>query len=127
MLSTVMHHYGLPHPYKPTHKNHPCTIWARESSLNFMWLIRLARALNEEYKFRFNKNVNHKSWDAFRNTNIPMKAIPYPSKDLTKFAQAMPEKYRSENAVEAYRSYYLEEKSSLLKYTKREKPYWISV
>ena len=26
--------------YKTAYKNHPCTIWARESSINYMWLYK---------------------------------------------------------------------------------------
>lgn len=28
ILCTVAHGLGLPAPYKPPHKNHPCTVWA---------------------------------------------------------------------------------------------------
>ena len=27
-------------PYKATHKNHPCTLWAGESQGNFRWLVK---------------------------------------------------------------------------------------
>ena len=37
----------------------------------------------------------------------------------------MPEEYRNENAVLAYRNYYLNCKSHLFKWTKREIPYWV--
>lgn len=42
-------------PYKTTHKNHPCTIWARSSLSNWMWLYNHALALSEEYTNRYNK------------------------------------------------------------------------
>jgi len=45
--------------------------------------------------------------------------------ELTPFAQAMPEQYKiKDNAVEAYRNYYLNEKKDICKWTKREKPEW---
>jgi Pyrimidine dimer DNA glycosylase len=51
MLSTVARDY-LPYLpdytgyYKPTHHNHPCTQWLRESKTNCAWLIQLCRALD---------------------------------------------------------------------------------
>ena len=36
--------------YKLTHKNHPCSIWARESLDNWVWLKQLGLALYDEYK-----------------------------------------------------------------------------
>lgn len=40
-------------PYKLTHANHPCIIWAGESKQNYLWVTELAEALNDEYIFRF--------------------------------------------------------------------------
>ena len=42
-------------PYKLTHQNHPCTVWARQSAANTLWLIDYLYALCTEYKHRFNK------------------------------------------------------------------------
>lgn len=55
IMSTVMHQYGVEGPYKPTHKNHPCTIWAGMNSANFNWLREHAACLCEEYRYRFKK------------------------------------------------------------------------
>jgi Pyrimidine dimer DNA glycosylase len=33
--------------YKPTHINHPCTLWAAKSDANLWWLIQLAHNLND--------------------------------------------------------------------------------
>ena len=46
--------------YKPTHRNHPCSIWLRESLDNYLWLLRLARALVDEYHFRYGDDKVHK-------------------------------------------------------------------
>lgn len=35
-----------PHIYKPTHPNHPCTLWLNDHSDNRIYLILLARELN---------------------------------------------------------------------------------
>ena len=35
--------------YKPTHKNHPCNVWARETRENYVWLLTHGKALAELY------------------------------------------------------------------------------
>lgn len=42
-------------PYKLTHKNHPCSLWAAESYGNFNWLTRYAYYINSEYSYRYSK------------------------------------------------------------------------
>jgi hypothetical protein len=59
ILCTVLHESGESAPYRPTHKNHPCVLWAGESIENWKWLRDLANALNTEYKFRFQHAANH--------------------------------------------------------------------
>ena len=48
-------------PYKLSHKNHPCSIWARECIENYNWLCELGIELCEEYTYRYGKR--HKSQD----------------------------------------------------------------
>ena len=100
MLSTV-----LDGPYKPTHKNHPCTLWVAESRSNAAWLWSLARHLNEEYKRRFGHTKNHKSWDVIASLE-PALHSSLPDEYMTPFAQAMPDEYKNDDAVLAYRAYY---------------------
>lgn len=45
--------------------------------------------------------------------------------DRTPFAQAIPEVYRNDNVVAAYRAYYIGEKKHLHQWTRRNKPEWI--
>ena len=122
MLSAVVRLNGHDIGYKLTHKNHPCTIWARESLSNYNWLVRLTRLLNYEYRYRYDKDINHKSYDLVKTLPIP----DLPDIGLTPFAQAMPDQYKNKNAVKAYRDYYINEKSSFLTWTKRKKPKWIN-
>ena len=121
MMSAVVRLSGYDTGYKLTHKNHPCTIWARKSLSNYKWLFKLATALNIEYRYRYNKEINHKSYDLIKTLPMP-KILDI---GLTPFAQAMPEQYRNKNAVKAYRDYYINEKSDFLKWTKRKTPKWI--
>lgn len=112
--------------YKPTHKSHPCVIWASQSVKNMLWLASLGFALCEEFEYRYGKK--HKSEKIILNATIlglTFPRIKYPEVELTPFTQAMPEKYRNDNPVKAYRDYYKNEKKHLLTYTKRENPPWI--
>lgn len=99
MLSTV-----LKGPYKPTHANHPCTKWVAASRQNAEWLWLLADHLNIEYKERFGHSKNHKSWDAIEPIWREIRTLP--DAGLTPFAQAMPDEYKQQSAVDAYRAYY---------------------
>lgn len=49
VLSTALHKNGAEPFYRVTHQNHPCVIWAAESSLNYQWLLRHAVALSDVY------------------------------------------------------------------------------
>ena len=53
--------------------------------------------------------------------NIPKNL---PDRELTEFAQAMPEHCKRKDPVEAYRTYYINEKRSFAKWTNRETPEW---
>ena len=90
MLCTALHRHGVDAPYKPTHRNHPCTLWAGDSLANWKWLRRLALALNDEYRYRFGDRGDHSSAVVARDLQPP----PIENVGLTEFAQAMPEKYR---------------------------------
>jgi hypothetical protein len=121
MMSTAVRLSGIDAGYKITHKNHPCAKWVRESLSNFNWLYDATFYLNLEYRYRFNHKVNHKSFDL-------IDSLPQPNIDdigLTPFAQAMPDKYKNENAVIAYRRYYVFEKSHLFSWAKRPVPEWL--
>lgn len=120
MLCTTLHESGGDAPYRSTHKNHPCTIWARQSLSNWRWLRDLALALNEEFKYRYDKSTDHKSATIVKS--LPEPNIP--DIGLTPFAQAMPDEYKTADAVEAYRNYYKGEKAEIAQWKKRQKPDW---
>lgn len=51
-------HFDIPDslvPYKPTHMNHPCTVWARKSRYNYDWLARHFISLVDEKADRTHK------------------------------------------------------------------------
>lgn len=122
MLCTALNKKGFTTPYKSTHVKHPCVLWVEESYENFTWLKILAFALNTEYRFRFEKNTDHKSISVINEIS----SFNYDNRGLTEFAQAMPGKYKIEgDAVKAYRQFYVGEKMKFAKWTKRSVPEWI--
>ena len=42
-------------PYRPTHKNHPVSIWVRASKIHYEWTLNIAFALCDEYYSRYGK------------------------------------------------------------------------
>ena len=113
MLSAAVRLNGVNQGYAITHKNHSCSKWARESISNWKWLRKLASELNREYKFRFERQTNHKSYDLIQRLVVPN----VKDKGLTSFVLAMPDKYKNNDPIVSYRSYYLGEKTKLFKWT----------
>ena len=123
MLCTALHIHGVATPYKPTHMKHPCTIWAAETHSNWLWLRQLAHHLNIEFKKRYQKEANHKSWDIIESLD----ETPIPSGPLTPFVQAMPDQYKPADPVTAYRQFYREEKASFAQWLHTKTPAWIFI
>jgi len=113
-------------PYKIAHKNHPSAKWARESRSNFIWLCELGIQLCKEYTYRYGKIHKCEEYLKDLEINVP----PIPDIGLTKCPQAMPDIYKDEDVVSAYRHYYFFEKSRMLvwkgKIAGREVPEWIN-
>ena len=125
MLSTVQRHYGNDdiRLYKSTHRHHPCTLWAATSRGNYAWLFDHFAALNDEYRHRYGRD--HLSWTKLRDVVAEPPALMRDD-DQTPFAQAMPDEYKHDDAVVAYRAYYTHEKAPILAYTRREQPDWLT-
>lgn len=118
--------------YKMAHKNHPVTIWCRTSKENFQWTLDLVDALHEEWRFRYGHSDTkfHKSYlmAEVLKQNFPADEA-FVDSGLTKFALAMPDQYKTDNAVESYRAYYMSaEKQRIASWNKtRPKPDWYAV
>ena len=109
--------------YKQAFANHPCTVWARQTKENYMWLADHTLELCHEYTRRYNRVHSCEDMSVWFSKYYPLRT---PDGDLTSFAQAMPDQYRNEDAVVAYRKYYLGEKARFAKWKNGIVPAWYS-
>jgi len=114
--------------YKMAHKNHPVTIWMRESLDNYIWTLDLVEAMHNEWKYRYDHPAEkmHKSYVVaqYLRKYAPT-SDKFPSVGLTPFAQAMPKECKSDDPVESYRKYYqTPDKQRFASWKKRGKPKW---
>lgn len=120
LLCSNLNQLGVSTPYKSCHLKHPCTLWAGLSRCNYEWLCSLGLALCDEYEFRYGRV--HACKKVIEYCLSMSSAIPLGA--LTPFAQAMPIEYKSDNALIAYRLYYIEAKRHLASWKKRDMPFW---
>ena len=127
--------------YKTVHLNHPSTKWVRGSLLQYEWAYHLFKFLCSEYTHRFNKV--HKTdaklrevlkkppyflkWVLRANGNPPL----VPSSSINTYTsppQCMPDQYKVlDDAVQAYRNYYIGEKAYFAKWAYTRTPEWWTV
>lgn len=107
--------------YKRAYWNHPCTIWARETKENYLWLYKHFIALGNEYYYRYQKR--HAS---LVKLGYPLGTPPknIPEGNLTPPALAMPDQYKTKDPVESYRNYCIAEKTYAQWNKNRPKPNW---
>jgi len=122
ILCTVLNERGVSTPYKSTHSQHPCVLWAAASSDNFLWLRELAMELNREYRYRYAKTCDHGALAALPDISLGN----WSPSGLTEFVQVMPEQYRyKNNPVRAYRAFYRGQKALFARWKKRRPPLWM--
>lgn len=110
-------------PYKRAYYHHPCSKWTRASMANYSWHLLLAEELSKEYTHRYGKI--HKCNAAIEWCANHVLELDLPKIGLTSFAQAMPDQYKNDNVVQAYRAYYLGEKARFAKWRHaRSAPDW---
>lgn len=109
--------------YKSTHVHHPCVRWCQQNITHYNWLVQHAKALCQEYTYRYNKR--HKS-----QIIIELCGLFAPSMPKSLFIdppQCMPDEYkRADSTVYAYRDcYWLHKRNTMsMKWTRRNPPEW---
>jgi hypothetical protein len=129
MLCTVINELGGQAPYKSAHVNHPCSVWARETLGNFLWLWEHGMALAKEYTERYGKV--HKSEAVIRHCRKAIKDVAclsgpgFKSRKVTPHPLCMPDQYKCDDVFESYRRYYIGEKFWFAQWNKTtEAPSW---
>jgi hypothetical protein len=128
MMCTYLNENGVQTSYRSTHKNHPCSLWLKESSLNRSWLFEHYYALLQEFRMRRDKR--HKCTDLlglfYANFHYD-DALDVLLNSRLNFALAMPNQYRSSDPIESYRNYYISKQYTMkvpMRWTKRQPPDW---
>lgn len=106
--------------YKCTHKNHPSAVWVRQSKENYMWLVDLFLNCIREYNDRYGKW--HKTESIKQVLSIPPANIP--DAEFTQPPQCMPDEYKCDDPVTAYRNYYIGDKASFAVWKYSAPPMW---
>jgi hypothetical protein len=113
--------FFFPSLLRCTMVNHPCTIWTRSSAAAYHWLWLHVKEMLKVYEARYNKIHSYDSLVQYSLIHLPLNIPLVP---LPPFAQAMPDEYKRENAVEAYRAYYVGAKSRFAVWPENKIPKW---
>ena len=99
--------------FKVTHINHPCNIWARESTANYLWLYELFYYTCEQYELRYGEKHS-----VFLKLDELLQRVPRLTKhEMTPFALAMFDRFKTSNVVDSYRNYYRGDKRLFARWT----------
>jgi hypothetical protein len=126
MLSTNAQIMGEVTRYRMAHRNHPSTIWARESFCNFTNLLTLAQSLRAEF-CRRHKRDKHGCDDVIAHmtalSSTSSFVDKFPSLDSTTLPLCMPDEYKSSNIVLSYRKFFANKPN--LRYFSGSVPSWV--
>ena len=124
LLSTCHHMMNSSPPeglMKRCFPKHPCSIWLREATGNYIWLYHLFCHLCDEYTYRYGKI--HRTDSRLRQL---LNEIPdmIPEQNMTIFKQAMPDNIKKSNPILGYHHYYRTHKRHIAVWSKRLVPYF---
>lgn len=109
-------------PWKRSHYNHPCTVWARTTRSNYEWLAVHGLELCAEYTRRWGRRHAAEDVLLWCAENVPTSVPPGP---LTPFAVAIKDpQYHRATAVDSYRAYYLGDKVRFAEWRYTNPPMW---
>lgn len=122
MLCTTLNVQGYETPYRNAHLNHPSTKWVRESSSNFLNLIKHTEAMLDEYKLRFGQHKVHKCERVLEICKKLYNPSSFPSSKPTPLPLCMPDEYKTSNPVKSYRDFYSAKPK--MRYPEKKIPNW---
>lgn len=109
---------GVQVGYKPTHKNHPCAIWCRETAGNYAWLYNHFKALCREFTYRTGKV--HKSSEQLQALWLWPKGIK--AGKLTPFALCASEEFTGVSGLDVHQRYQAYLNAKFAEWRSRDKP-----
>ncbi len=98
-------------PYKRAHKNHPSTIWARESLPQYLWLVEHGLEICNEFTKRYKNTHKTEQVLLWLKNNLP----DIPDNGFKEPPLCMPDIYKTENTIMSYRKFYIEDKIKIKK------------
>jgi hypothetical protein len=113
-------------PYRRSHINHPISKWIAESSGNYLYTCQYAKAICQEYTYRYGKIGKVEPIIDWLASNIPSH-IPEgnfanPPRCFGSYQDLIPV---TDCYITDYRNYVNIAKKHLFKWTKRDKPAWV--
>jgi hypothetical protein len=108
--------------YKATHKNHPSAVWVRRNRCHYRYVYNLLRYLCGEYTIRYGKT--HKTAQLLPLLLNCPKALETELWDFWEPPQCMPDDYKSDDTVKAYRKYYQTDKAYMAVWKYSPTPSW---
>jgi hypothetical protein len=106
MLSTAARRHGKDLGYKSAYPNHPMTLWVGDNLDNYVWTVEHGIALSIQYTTRFGKT--HKSESVIRELDV----FWGDSSKITTPPLCMPDEFKQDDFVKAYKKYYVHKLSS---------------
>jgi hypothetical protein len=122
--------------YKSTHAQHPSSVWIRQTVGNLLWISKYVDGMGQEWLSRKPGRPVHASYYVARSAAVLLMDNVdndlAANRSLSPVPLCMPEQYWPgtyrlvdiASAVQAYRKYYLAEKSSIAKWPVGKVPYW---
>jgi len=132
MLSTALRQNGYEddYLYKLAYPNHPMTKWVGHNRSNFMWAFKNADEISKEYLKRFGKiHKSNRILDFIVDNNMQKHITKQMHPDyITTPPQCMPDEYKDDDYVTAYRKYYQGAKAYFAKWQRGvDAPEWWAV
>lgn len=126
MCCTAHWETGSEAPYKRAHWNHPSTKWVRESIQHYDWLVEHGLEICSEFTKRYGKLHKTQSVLEWLKQNKPQIL----DNGFAPPPQCMPEEFKMEDTIEAYKNFYINDKIKIKKLTYNKlnnKPEWINI
>ena len=120
---------GSTAPYKQSHTNHPSTKWTCESLDHAQWLLDHGLEICDEFVVRYGKEHATRKVLFWVKDNLPLISDKFPSIGFVPPPQCMPDEYKTDDTIKAYRDFYIKDKLGIkkLNYNKlNNTPKWIN-